>query len=537
MPEPSVTEKLTGLVLEEIEQSPGKKTETRSFERKIGELVADYRYFDRTKWDPVEQEYAALLRAEKTIDVPAVLEQIAQQAAGKKSAVAPAFSHDDLAKLGEDIRFSALYALCMRARLDNQIDEYENWLKEAEKWKWAAERGSFHHLWAMLLSTRQQPLTRDLEYAWRNAEEACRKVPGHSGFLHNRAEIAAKQAEQIQGEKIEEPVSGRVAIGLADLLEITSKERYAKFWATRARLELLQMKYEDAEKSAFTALRLECGRWDSHYRRADYTALLYQIRFRKGKDRLDQALTEVKSKAVEIHEEIKKQGTLIDKQVIEMQKYLIGAQDTMRDKIDEKASTTEEKLKATENRIEERARENQKNLTDYVESTKTRHIEILAFFVTLVTLLAGGMQTIIGAARPASNTATTNATTAVATALGAPETVAVITALCMLVGTLLIAFAGLGWLLRTEVPAATTRSLALVFLGAFVFCLALLGRTVSANEWMVTPLGKITSASAAAGMAIVCAIAGCILAAVATWNIASKEKAKKNIAAPTTGPT
>lgn len=281
-------------------------TDTRSFELNLVERVAGREY----EWAPMERGLEGVFGGDG--DAP----EMAQQCG---------FT-------GEDFRFAALYALCMRARLDNRLGYYESCLKKAEDEPWAKDRGGFHHLWSMYLSARQDQGQNDLQQALKRAEQALKKAKNHVGFMHNLAEVTAKLAE---GEFIER--GGKEVCSALDLArKITaSKDEggepgYPKFWATRGRLEMLCGSLKEAETSVLTALRFEHGRWDSHVRRADYGAILTQLRIEKEARALRHQLGDV--------------------------------------------SGAEERLRA------------------YAEDTKIRHAETLGFFAAVLALILTGIQ-------------------------------------------------------------------------------------------------------------------------------------------------
>lgn len=509
--------KLIGLVLSEDARSGvdtrdrRPRTETRQFETELGKLVAAIQYSDPVQYS-LRKEDGADYEKLLDLDIPTadgVRKELRQVMDGTLDQKTEAFHDQDWIELWYDTRFAAFFALCTLARLNNDQDKYRTLLDKAKQLKWPTKRGSFYHLRAMYYSVRQLTAA-ELDRAWRNANKACDMVPDHYGFMHNRAEIAAKRAELIGADATDEELMHRVVQGLNDLSGITgSDEAYAKFWATRARLQLIKKNYNDAEKSVLSALRLERGRWDSPHKRAYYTALLHQIRFRSEAESLEKK---------------------IDKKV---------------DDISENVNQSIEKsIDAKRKEFDEDAKKSYKEMRDYVQSAQIRHIEIVAFFVGIITLLAGSMQTIIGAAkspesatsrnaplvqlvsndpnRPPQNAATenagvkpeTNAPSSDSSVSDKPrgeETFATVTALCMLAGTLLIAFAGLGWLIRSESASMGMRSLALVCAGAFIFTLGWLGKTLPMD-----PELKNAGIRAIIGLAAVSAVAGCVFGYLAT---------------------
>jgi hypothetical protein len=379
-------------------------TETRTFERWLGVLVAR---LERAVWDDkAKPELRSLLENEglelrpgecDCLQAPARARFAAQRELHKERLTA------------EDVRYAAFYALCMRARRDNQLEVYDEVLELPMQRGWMGflERGSYWHLRSMHLSARHD--TGDLERARSDAVVACDANPNHAGFLHNHAEITAKLAEDGLLTPDDGSESERMQM-LHEALERATKvtrleSGYPKFWATRARLLTLLGRLSEAEAAVLTALRNEHRAVDSATRRAEYRAVLSEVRIAKEAER--------------ITAELKADG-------------------------------------------KEAAEAAEQNLRKYAEETKIRHVEFLGFFAGVLSLIGISVQAFFKTASDPGKSGLS------ATPVALPPTT-VAASLLMLAGILLVAFGGLGWLLRGESFKAVLRSLAVVILGITVF--------------------------------------------------------------------
>jgi hypothetical protein len=93
------------------------------------------------------------------------------------------------------IAYGALFILCTKGRRENRIDQC---IKALEDYRdVGGDRATYHHLWAMALSSRRndKDLDKALESA-KTAREKLKKQPRHIGVDHNYAEIVAFLAEE-----------------------------------------------------------------------------------------------------------------------------------------------------------------------------------------------------------------------------------------------------------------------------------------------------------------------------------------------------
>jgi tetratricopeptide (TPR) repeat protein len=195
-------------------------------------------------------------------------------------------------RVGEDHAYAALYALFTRARRENRLDLCESLLKGNEEL--AGTHASYHHMWAMLHSSRRTG--DDLDNALDRARSALDVVKDHIGFGHSFAEIVALRAEAEQTKK-EDPEFKR-ALDLAKKA-VRAEGTYAKFHATVGRLMAVRGSLAEAEGYVRQALCREFGNWDSNERRVEYKGILTQIQLERQRKAISEEIESVKRHADE----------------------------------------------------------------------------------------------------------------------------------------------------------------------------------------------------------------------------------------------
>ncbi len=173
----------------------------------------------------------------------------------------------------EDVRYAALYALCMLKRRDHDPKSYEALLNDAASW--AKERATFPHLQAMMhvLFRGHDRIRMAMTCAMQAAEAP--RLKDHIGVQHHLAEVIAAEAEEA-----DKPDQSRLrhALRLADDA-MAAEPDYAKFCATRGRLKALldPPDFEGASDDLRRAIEEERADWNSAARRTDYKDMLMDI--------------------------------------------------------------------------------------------------------------------------------------------------------------------------------------------------------------------------------------------------------------------
>lgn len=356
----------------------------------------------------------------------------------------------------EDIRYTALYALCMAKRRDHDPDGFRTLLHDSKKW--GADNltryGSYVHLRAMM-----HVLFRDrshLAQALDCAEQALKHdlLKGHVGVEHHYAEVAAIAAEAQVIKEDDERVKRALYYAKG---AVRAEKHFAKFHATMGRLRALHGYFDDANDDLQRAIRLERDGWDSAARRTDYKDILTDINHRR-------------------------------------------------------------RLKEQERLIEEAMNQRVERMRAIAEQTNVRHAEMLGFFAGILALVLAGIQ--LAAEKKDSKAADGAGRAAYAVAQQVTEVAAdqasgvvgSAVLLLMLGGVLLVAYGGLGWLLRGERLAALLRSLAVVLLGVSLFAAGVMvprAFTEFRPEWVANTAGiALISSVLCLVLAALCAMVG-----------------------------
>jgi hypothetical protein len=319
------------------------------------------------------------------------------------------------------VRYRAMYILCMLARRDHRTDEFAKYL-ELER---AEECASYHHLLAMYLM-RSRRDREDMKKALAEArlalsmsEEAKREPTPHLGIQHHFAEVVATMAEAGYSQsdfKATEAVDFECDKARARKCakNVVGIERsYAKFHATEGRWLALEGDQDGAEAEMQEAIRLEPDGWDRPYRYADYMGMLASVGALKQRKETQEAVAAAKAASSE-------------------------------------ATKSLATVQALSGEVNARAND--------AKTERQRHAEMLGFFAGILALILTGARS------------------------DPSKPVALLIALLGLTGVLLVAYAALAWLMRDD---AQKKGAGFVLsVGATLLCAAVLIPFIAwYNDW------------------------------------------------------
>jgi tetratricopeptide (TPR) repeat protein len=183
----------------------------------------------------------------------------------------------------QDQRFACLYGLLTYLRRELRFEEYQTVVRDCE-----AEFGSEPHFehFRVVVARWTGEDARSIRLALEKSDRAVTRVPGDPGILHQYAELVATLGDLDEGAARE--YLNR-ALELVDRAIAMAPEHHASYYATRARLRLLEGSLEQARSDIERAMARENSR-SPYYSRliSRYEAVKMRIILRRQQQVLEQ---------------------------------------------------------------------------------------------------------------------------------------------------------------------------------------------------------------------------------------------------------
>jgi hypothetical protein len=295
----------------------------------------------------------------------------------------------------KNVRYKAVYMLCMLARRDHRTDDFARYLGRERREGCA----SYHHLRAMrIMSSRSarddmKSALDEARWALDMAEEARREVPPHVGIQHHFGEVVVTMAEadfkQSDFKAADNPDFDRdkERARKSSRTAVRTEASYAKFHATEGRWLAHEGDYDGAEAELHEAIRLEPEGWDRPYRYADYRTILAGIGIQKQRREAQAAAAAAVAAAAAAAAAKEETGKAKDAAVVAAAEAVA----TAKTEFDQAVKLAKDGVGEAKNAAV-RAKEDAVAARDEVKGERQRHAEMLGFFAGILAIILTGVR-------------------------------------------------------------------------------------------------------------------------------------------------